>query len=672
VPEGIFIVSIDITEHKQAEKLQRTINRIANAVLTTGSLSELFPKIHKALEGILLFKSFYIALYDREEELISFPYFVDQYDEPPPPQKPGHGLTEYVLRTQKPLLATRNILDELVRKGEADLIGGDSNEWLGVPLILKGEVLGVMVVQTYEEEVHFSQRAVDILTYVSTQVANAIERKRTEEDLRAAEVRYRTLVEQIPAIVYIAGPQQYIGETYISPQIKQLGFTQEEWVADPDRWLKQLHPEDRERVLAEIEEMKEEQRSFQSEYRLFDREGQARWIHDETLHVKNQEGKPILLQGIMLDITDRKEAEERIKRQLEQLKTQRTIDMTILASTDLKLSLREILKQGLSQLQVDAIDILFLNTTTHFLEYKDGMGFHTKDIERTKLRVGEGYAGRAIRERKMVNVQDFNAIKFAFTRSELIAKEKFVSYWGMPLIVKGEVKGILEVFLRSRLQPDADWMNCFESLAGQTALAIDNATLFENLRRSNFELVRAYETTLEGWSSALDLRDKETEGHTKRVTTLTLQLAQTIGISDKELVHIRRGALLHDIGKMGVPDRILLKPDQLTDDEWEIMRQHPTYAKNLLSPIEYLRPSIDIPSSHHEKWDGTGYPMGLKGEQIPLAARIFAVTDVYDALTSDRPYRPAWTREKTLEQIKSLSGTHFDPKVVDAFLGLLK
>jgi putative nucleotidyltransferase with HDIG domain len=300
------------------------------------------------------------------------------------------------------------------------------------------------------------------------------------------------------------------------------------------------------------------------------------------------------------------------------------------------------------------------------------MGFHTKDIERTKLRVGEGYAGRAIRERKMVNVQDFNAIKFAFTRSELIAKEKFVSYWGMPLIVKGEVKGILEVFLRSRLQPDADWMNCFESLAGQTALAIDNATLFENLRRSNFELVRAYETTLEGWSSALDLRDKETEGHTKRVTTLTLQLAQTIGISDKELVHIRRGALLHDIGKMGVPDRILLKPDQLTDDEWEIMRQHPTYAKNLLSPIEYLRPSIDIPYSHHEKWDGTGYPMGLKGEQIPLAARIFAVTDVYDALTSDRPYRPAWTREKTLEQIKSLSGTHFDPKVVDAFLGLLK
>jgi PAS domain S-box-containing protein len=291
-----------------------------------------------------------------------------------------------VLRTQKPLLATRNILDELVRKGEADLIGGDSNEWLGVPLILKGEVLGVMVVQTYEEEVHFSQRAVDILTYVSTQVANAIERKRTEEDLRAAEVRYRTLVEQIPAIVYTAGPQQYIGETYISPQIKQLGFTQEEWVADPDRWLKQLHPEDRERVLAEIEEMKEEQRSFQSEYRLFDREGQARWIHDETLHVKNQEGKPILLQGIMLDITDRKEAEERIKRQLEQLKTQRTIDMTILASTDLKLSLREILKQGLSQLQVDAIDILFLNTTTHFLEYKDGMGFHTKDIERTKLR----------------------------------------------------------------------------------------------------------------------------------------------------------------------------------------------------------------------------------------------------------------------------------------------
>jgi len=143
-----------------------------------------------------------------------------------------------------------------------------------------------------------------------------------------------------------------------------------------------------------------------------------------------------------------------------------------------------------------------------------------------------------------------------------------------------------------------------------------------------------------------------------------------MGITKKELVHIRRGALLHDIGKMGVPDRILLKPDKLTDEEMEIMRQHPIYAWELLSPIEYLRSALDIPYCHHEKWDGTGYPRGLKGEAIPLAARIFAVTDVYDALTSDRPYRPAWTKKKALEYIESLSNSHFDPQVVNAFLNL--
>jgi putative nucleotidyltransferase with HDIG domain len=211
-------------------------------------------------------------------------------------------------------------------------------------------------------------------------------------------------------------------------------------------------------------------------------------------------------------------------------------------------------------------------------------------------------------------------------------------------------------------------MDFLESLSGQAALAIDNASLFDSLQRSNLELGMAYETTLEGWSAALDLRDKETEGHTLRVTELTLKLAESMGLSEMERVHIRRGALLHDIGKMGIPDRILLKPDSLTSEEWEIMRQHPTYAFNLLSPIAHLRPALDIPYCHHERWDGSGYPRGMKGEAIPLAARIFAVVDVYDALCSDRPYRPAWRREKALEYIQSLSGVQFDPKVVEVFL----
>src|SRR5581483_1480327 len=177
--------------------------------------------------------------------------------------------------------------------------------------------------------------------------------------------------------------------------------------------------------------------------------------------------------------------------------------------------------------------------------------------------------------------------------------------------------------------------------------------------------------TIEGWSRAMDLRDKETEGHTQRVTEMTLRLARAFGVSDEQLVHIQRGALLHDIGKMGIPDSILLKPEALTDEEWAIMRQHPVYAYELLSPIAYLRPALDIPYCHHEKWDGSGYPRGLKGEQIPLAARLFAIVDVWDALRSDRPYRKAWTLERVCDHLHSLRGTHFQPEVVDAFLEMI-
>lgn len=193
-----------------------------------------------------------------------------------------------------------------------------------------------------------------------------------------------------------------------------------------------------------------------------------------------------------------------------------------------------------------------------------------------------------------------------------------------------------------------------------------------NIEQAHLQLLSAYDATIEGWSRAMDLRDKETEGHTQRVTILSEQLARLEGISNEELVFVRRGALLHDIGKLGVPDAILLKADTLTKEEWEIMQKHPQYAYEMIYPIEYLRPALDIPYCHHEKWDGTGYPRGLKGEEIPLTARIFAIVDVWDALTSDRPYRPAWSKEDTLKYINSESGKHFDPHIVELFNKLMK
>lgn len=198
-------------------------------------------------------------------------------------------------------------------------------------------------------------------------------------------------------------------------------------------------------------------------------------------------------------------------------------------------------------------------------------------------------------------------------------------------------------------------------------------TLKENkarIHQAHEALVRSYDATLQGWSMAMELRDRETEGHSMRVTDMTVQLAKMLGAREEELRMFRYGAMLHDIGKLGIPDSILFKPGKLTDEEWEIMKRHPVYAYEMLAPIEYLKGALDIPHFHHERWDGSGYPLGLKGEEIPLAARIFAIVDVWDALSSDRPYRNRWEKEQVIEYIKSLSGIQFDPKVVEAFLYL--
>jgi putative two-component system response regulator len=194
--------------------------------------------------------------------------------------------------------------------------------------------------------------------------------------------------------------------------------------------------------------------------------------------------------------------------------------------------------------------------------------------------------------------------------------------------------------------------------------------LLEDLSKANADLGQAYDATLEGWVRALDLRDHETEGHSQRVTQFSTLLAQAIGIDGGELRALRRGALLHDIGKLGVPDRILHKPGALDEGEWKLMRLHPAHARQMLEPIPFLRPALDIPYRHHEKWDGTGYPDGLNGEEIPLPARIFAVVDVWDALRSNRPYRDAWPKKEARQYIDNQSGKHFDPEVARSFLRL--
>jgi putative nucleotidyltransferase with HDIG domain len=359
------------------------------------------------------------------------------------------------------------------------------------------------------------------------------------------------------------------------------------------------------------------------------------------------------------------------RRRLEHLQALRAIDIAISSNHILKETLNVLLEQITKQLRVDAAVILLLDETKGRLEFGASLGFQTSTLRYTSLRVGEGMAGAAAQKQEIIHVHDLRTDPKSLVNASSLAKEGFVSYYAAPLITQGQVKGVLEIFHRLLLDPDDEWLSFLETLAGQAAIAIESTTLFEDLQRTNDELSKAYDSTIEGWSHALDLRDKETEGHTQRVTALTVELARTFGLGERELVYIRWGALLHDIGKMGIPDRILLKEGSLTDDEWDVMRQHPTYAHEMLRPIQYLRPTLDIPYCHHEKWDGTGYPRGLKGEEIPLGARIFSVVDVWDALTSDRPYRSAWSPEKTLAHIRDGAGSHFDPQVVDVFIKLI-
>ena len=318
---------------------------------------------------------------------------------------------------------------------------------------------------------------------------------------------------------------------------------------------------------------------------------------------------------------------EETNRRLGFLEALRDLERIVTGSLDLEITLNNMLNIVTRFLQVDAADVLLLQSDQPYLEFVAGQGFRSKALQHTCLRLGDGYAGKAALQRQKIIITTLQDHEYGFVASPHLATEEFVSYCAIPLLAKGQMKGVLELFHRSPLKVHAEWESFLEALAGQAAMAIDNVILFEAQQQAHLDLMLAYDTTLEGWSRALDLRDRETEGHSARVTDLTERLARALGVPQSDIVHYRRGTLLHDIGKMGIPDAILLKSGPLTEEEWAIMRRHPGYAFEWLSPITYLRPALDIPYCHHERWNGTGYPRGLKGNDIPLAARIFAVVE---------------------------------------------
>ena len=720
-PVALRGLMVDVTARHHTELVQSATYRISEAAHSAQNLNEFYRLIHTIIGELMHARNFYIVLYDPVADLFNLVHHVDECDAPWPPERPGKSLTAYVLHSGAPLLATPEVFAQLLASGEVQVLGTPSVDWLGVPLKTAQETIGVMAVQTYNTAERLSEEDKEVLMFVSTQVAMAIERKQAEEQIQRNAERLVLLDTLSQALVGIgldyeavlgvvtrriaeifngACVIQFLSNDNLTFKIISFHHVRTESLAILREIAVKGEPQEAtfgfsgqavrtgQPVLISAAVLAQARPSLDLIFgRYFDQvgiesllcvplRGQGQAMGTLTL-LRDRGEYPFSLedQSFLQELADRAGLaiiNTRLYadslRRLEYVQALREIDMAITGSVDLHVTLRVILEKAMAQLHMDAVDVLTFNPHAQTLNFIAGRGFRTRALQGISIRLGQYYAGRAALERRPIYIANLLDNREWLDRSHLLVSEGFVSCYVMPLLSKGQIKGVMEVFSHSEMLLDQEWQDFLESIAGQAAIAIDNANLFDDLQRSNVELKLAYDATIEGWSRALDLRDRETEGHTKRVTEMTERLAQAMNVSDADLVHIRRGALLHDIGKMGVPDFILLKTGKLNEDEWVIMRKHPQYAYDMLAPIAYLRPALDIPYCHHEKWDGTGYPRGLKGEQIPLPARIFAVVDVWDATTTGRIYHPPWPKNEALKYIYSLAGKQFDPVVVEAFI----
>lgn len=498
-------------------------------------------------------------------------------------------------------------------------------------------------------------------------IADITEKKLAEQRLTESEGKFKVLFESRLDGLLLADVESRQFRLSNRAITRMLGFSAEEFKRMS---VSDIHPpESLPQVMEQFERQARGELDLATDLPVRRKDGTLFYADICSTFIQlNDKG---YLLGSFRDVSERKATQEKLKRHMDNLTSLRTIDNAINGSLDLRITLRVLLAEALKQLAVEAAVVLLLNPFTQTLEYAAEQGFRTEHIHSASVRMGEGCSGRVAKERRTLIINDFSFAEEGSILSVLMKTDGFTSYVGVPLIAKGTIKGVLGLFHPVPLCPEQDWLNFVEALASQAAIAIDNAELFENLQASHSELLTAYDTTIEGWSRALDYRDRETEGHSRRVTDLTVRIAREMGLANDKLIHVRRGALLHDIGKLGVPDCILLKPGTLDNDEFAIMKRHPEIAFKLLSPIEFLRPALDIPYLHHERWDGSGYPKGLRGEEIPLIARVFAIVDVWDALCSNRPYRTAWPRERAMNYLRDQAGKGFDPRVVELFLVMI-
>lgn len=716
-PNGIWAFVRDISERKNTEQTLRrqlleatALHGIASAGTDVGTVDELLERTTEILRQTLYTDNFGILILDTNEQKLiphhsyyGFPERDTIYEVPI-----NTGITGRTVRTKKTQIVADVSKDKDYLESNPDTVSE-----LSVPILVNDEVFGIINSESSQED-FYSDADQKLLVTLANQLATAIEKillmETVQQHVKEITALYDTALatsseletETLYQKLYQEIKNLFPLDSFSLVRYDTLSGTIEiAYLVENDKplteWVGRKFGEEENSLFHKV--IRDRKPNLFAD--LTKKQNTPNMPMHSVKPLRSWLGVPLITRGYIIGgisvqsfqanafnenhqkllesiaaqaaiALDNARLLEQTHNQIERLAALHDIDLVINSSLDLRVTLNILLDQVVEKLNIDAAAVLLLNSRSQMLEYTASRGFHTRIIEHYHLRMGEGISGQAAMERHLVQALNLNEVEDDLAYTNLMQEEGFASYFSVPLVAKGQIKGVLDIFNRTPLNPDQEWFNFLETLAGQAAIAIDNTSLLEDLHRTNVELSLAYDTTLEGWSKALDLRDKETEGHTQRVVDITLRIAQTIGIDDDELTHIRRGALLHDIGKMGIPDSILLKPGPLSEEEWDIMRQHPSYAYDLLYPITHLRPALDIPYYHHEKWDGSGYPHGLKGDQIPLAARIFAVVDVWDALTSDRPYRKAWTSKKALDYIREQTGKHFDPKIVEIFLSFIK